>query len=108
MSYYFEIRHFDWLVDFEKHVISGSVLHKCVVHKSGVKNIDFDASYLDISKVTVNGQTARFELGKRHPVMGNKLSVHFDREYQHGEEAHVELLYSTTAECTALGWLEKE
>lgn len=52
-------------------------------------------------------QEAQYELGTNHPVMGNALSIGIG-----GGDANrtikVHIQYSTTKDCTALGWLEKE
>ena len=66
-----------------------------------------DTSYLDIKHARVNGKEAKWNLGKRQGSLGSPLSIELGSR-QKGEKIEVEIAYSTTDECTALGWLTAE
>ena len=46
--------HFDWRVDFDSRIISGSVVHTLKAVED-VDTIVLDTSYLDISKIELDG-----------------------------------------------------
>lgn len=68
--------------------------------------IDLDTSFLQISSVTAAGAPLSFALGSRHPNLGSKLTITLDAPLASGSTFDVQISYSTTAECTTLGWLE--
>lgn len=51
---------------------------------------------------------SQYELKKRHPVMGSALVVSLSTAPQKGAQIKLKVIYSTTNECTAIGWLDKE
>ncbi|KAM0789581.1 hypothetical protein ACM66B_000390 [Microbotryomycetes sp. NB124-2] len=100
--------HLDWTIDWKRKIIAGSVEHTLVALKDANKVV-FDSSYLDIQQVRLtDGTKLDFELGPRHKVMGSALTIKLDRTYAKNETVHLVLEYSTTKDCTALGWLSAE
>ncbi|KIP01983.1 hypothetical protein PHLGIDRAFT_112533 [Phlebiopsis gigantea 11061_1 CR5-6] len=100
--------HFDWKVNFEQKNISGSATHTLSVKDDGVKEIIFDTSALDIERVDVDGQPARFDVGSKHEVMGSALQIDLPAPAKTGTTLIVTVYYKTTEGCTALQWLDKE
>ncbi|OSD05714.1 hypothetical protein PYCCODRAFT_1465050 [Trametes coccinea BRFM310] len=99
---------FDWTVDFAKETISGSVTHTLVWRKPDVREVIFDAQALDIQKVLVEDKPGEFSLGPKHEVMGVPLKVVLPADRAVGDKIRVQIFYSTTKDCTALQWLDKE
>ncbi|KDR68677.1 hypothetical protein GALMADRAFT_231006 [Galerina marginata CBS 339.88] len=99
---------FDWTVDFEAKVLNGSATHDMTVKKDGVKEAIFDTGDLDISAITVDGQTAQYDVKPKHPVMGSALHVTLPKGLKAGSSVSVKIDYKTTEECTALQWLLKD
>ncbi|CAO1636324.1 unnamed protein product [Parajaminaea phylloscopi] len=100
--------HLDWDIDWQAKTISGSAEHKVTALASDVKDISFDSSFLDISKVEVGGQEARFQVKPRANSLGSPLVVHLPEAAAAGQQLLIKIHYSTTQECTALGWLSRE
>ncbi|KAG8741670.1 hypothetical protein FRC12_015597, partial [Ceratobasidium sp. 428] len=100
--------HFDWTVDWKKRIISGSATHDLEANQDNVAQVVLDTSHLDIVDVQVAGNTVEYDLKKRHPVMGSALVIPLSPSLQKGAKIVVRITYSTTRECTAIGWLEKE
>ncbi|KAG1767142.1 hypothetical protein EDD22DRAFT_876852 [Suillus occidentalis] len=78
---------FDWTVDFDNKIITGSATH------------DFIAKVDEVSE---------FRLGPKHEVMGSALHVPLPRTLSAGSSTVVEITYRTTANGIALQFLEKE
>jgi len=105
--------HLDWTVDFSQSFIRGSVIHSLVARKDKINEVVFDSSYISIKKVTlVEGEKEvselKWHLPKRHKAMGSALKVELGRQLSMGDKVDVKIEYSTTDECTALGWLTPE
>ncbi|ODQ82046.1 hypothetical protein BABINDRAFT_6659 [Babjeviella inositovora NRRL Y-12698] len=103
----FDIQHtaFDWDVSFTTKTLSGSVTHTLAA-KTAVNSIRLDTSYLNVTAVSVNGATVPFTIGARTEPLGAPLTVQYAA--QPAEKLSLRLEYATTAECTALQWLEPE
>lgn len=97
----------DWTLDVEKRLISGSVEHTIIAHHASLAELVLDTSYLVIQSVSINGSTAKYTLEDRINVVGSALRIQLP-EMAKGDRAKVKVEYSTTAKCTATGWLEKE
>lgn len=52
----------------------------------------------------------QYDLKQPHPVMGAAMEIKLDpaTALAKGSELTVKVDYTTTPECTAIGWLEKE
>jgi leukotriene-A4 hydrolase len=105
LAVYSEHLHFDWTIDFDSQTLCGSVEHVLSVLQD-VTCISLDTSYLDIKSCDVNGESAAFTIHPRHPVMGSRLDI--DASLRKGDTAKLKIAYSTTSQCTALGWLKKD
>ncbi|GAA6010636.1 hypothetical protein JCM11491_003004 [Sporobolomyces phaffii] len=105
--------HLDWTVDFAQSFIRGSVVHSLVALGDNVDQVTFDSSFISIKKITlvdgVNDSTElKWDLPKRHKTMGSALRVELGKSLRKGDKVDVKIEYSTTDECTALGWLTPE
>ncbi|KAH9939046.1 metalloprotease [Epithele typhae] len=99
---------FDWTLDFQTQTISGTATHTLRVNTPGVQQVVFDTQYLDVTKVIVEGRPGDFTLGKHHEVMGAPLSIRLPINRQAGDKVHLTVHYSTTHECAAVQWLDKQ
>ncbi|KAH9487215.1 Leukotriene A-4 hydrolase [Psilocybe cubensis] len=99
---------FEWRVDFETQVISGSATHTMIVKKTGVTEAIFDTGDLSISAITINGQAAQYTLDPKDPVTGSALHVVLPGGLQEEAKVTIKVYYRTTQDCTALQWLDKD
>ncbi|KEP52053.1 leukotriene-A4 hydrolase [Rhizoctonia solani 123E] len=100
--------HFDWVIDWKQRIISGSATHDLIANQDNVKQVIFDTSYLEIAGVEVAGAVVKYDLQERHPVMGSALVIPLPSALQKGDQVVLQINYSTTTQCTAIGWLDKE
>ncbi|CAE6490640.1 unnamed protein product [Rhizoctonia solani] len=100
--------HFDWVIDWKHCIISGSATHDLVANQNNVKQVIFDTSHLEITGAEIAGATAKYDLKQRHPVMGSALVISLPSALQKGDQIVLRISYSTTSQCTAIGWLDKE
>ncbi|QEU58962.1 Lap2 [Kluyveromyces lactis] len=103
----FRVKHsqLDVSVDFKKKTISGSVSYEIEKVKKDENTIKLDTSYLNISKVTVNNEDeVKFKLLERKHPLGSQLIV---SPSSLPEIFNLSLQFSTTADCTALQWLDE-
>ncbi|GAA5829465.1 hypothetical protein JCM5353_001344 [Sporobolomyces roseus] len=104
--------HLDWTVDFSQSFIRGSVVHSLVARKDQIDHVVFDSSFISIKKITTveegGEKELKWDLPKRHKTMGSGLRVELGKSLNKGEKIDVKIHYSTTDDCTALGWLTPE
>lgn len=99
----------DWTIDWQKRLISGSVTHTVQAAHDDVREIVLDTSYLTITACLDHaGQSLQYELDERHPVLGQALHIHLAQPVSKGATTTVKVEYSTTPQCTTLGWLEAD
>lgn len=85
--------------------------------------ISFDTSDLDISAVEVDGTSVtvsvhemsdnrltfmQYNVKPKHPVMGSALYIPLPKCLKIGSSVSAKITYKTTAESTALQWLDRE
>lgn len=100
--------HLDWDIDWTNKCIKGSVTHTLHIVQGGVAHVTFDTSFLDLGAVTVDGDRANdVVLGDRKSSLGQPLTIGLGERHA-GDTVCVTIAYSTTPECTALGWLTRE
>lgn len=95
----------DWLVDFDKKIISGYVTltMDCKVSQPAV--LELDAHYLNVKGVQINGAEAQFEYTLDGGRFGGVLRV----PYSNGiGPFKIRIKYETTDKCEALQWLNPE
>ncbi|GMK59104.1 hypothetical protein CspeluHIS016_0701190 [Cutaneotrichosporon spelunceum] len=108
LSNYFEIRttHIDlvWAIDWTAQTFGGSAT-LVLEAVSDVSEVVLDTSYLDVTEVEVGGAKGNWKLDDRIDVMGQALRVQLPNALKKGETTKIKVTYSTTKECTAVGWL---
>ncbi|NXG53351.1 LKHA4 hydrolase, partial [Psilopogon haemacephalus] len=67
-----------------------------------------DTREVQVSKVTVNGQDAKFVLGEKHSFKGSPLEITFPFELRRGQEAIVEITFESSPRSSALQWFSPE
>ncbi|KAJ7086015.1 peptidase family M1-domain-containing protein [Mycena belliarum] len=100
--------HFDWALDFSAQTLSGCATHQLTVLVDGVSEVIFDTADLEISRVEVEGLPLQHDVKPKHEVMGSALHIPLPKGLKSGTSVSVAVFYSTTKDCTALQWLEKE
>ncbi|KAJ9476995.1 Leucine aminopeptidase 2 [Pseudozyma hubeiensis] len=101
--------HLDWNIDWYARTISGRVSHVIELIKPGLTSIILDASYLKIHSVHVEGKSVDYNLGTQHGTLGAPLDIPIPSSISNkGDKVHVDIEYTTTERCTALGWLTRE
>ncbi|KAH7908136.1 hypothetical protein BJ138DRAFT_1208110 [Hygrophoropsis aurantiaca] len=99
---------FDWTIDYDRKIITGSAVHKLLAKTDNVNEVVFDTADLDIEEVKVGEQTVQYTLKPKHAVMGSALHVPLGQTLASGATIVVSITYATTKYCTALQWLAKE
>ncbi|KAG9201995.1 hypothetical protein G6514_005190 [Epicoccum nigrum] len=96
----------DFEIDFEHKILSGAVaLDLESLTAEEVKEIVLDSSFLDISEVKVDGQTAKYEVGDRIEPYGAPLRITLSSSVPKGKIVSLVIAVSTTDKCTALQWM---
>ncbi|PQJ33194.1 aminopeptidase [Nonlabens arenilitoris] len=85
-------------VDFESQLISGTATYD--IKNNGSKTIILDSKFLEIERVTQNGETTEFELGEFDESLGQPLTIQIKDDTK-----QIAITYSTTAKTEALQWL---
>ncbi|KAI5450536.1 Leucyl aminopeptidase yscIV [Naganishia albida] len=111
LSNYHQLRtthtHLDWSIDWPRQLISGTAtLTLKPAGKGAVNEVVLDTSFLDIRAVTVDAADVKWTKAERIEAMGEALTIRLEEPKL--DAFKVEIEYSTTKECTALGWLTKE
>nr|CDI51130.1 related to leukotriene-A4 hydrolase [Melanopsichium pennsylvanicum 4] len=100
--------HLDWNIDWNARIISGRVSHIIELIQPGLNSITLDASYLNINSVKIEGKNVEYNLGTQRGTLGAPLHIPIPSSInKKGDKIHLDIDYSTTHKCTALGWLTK-
>uniref|UniRef100_A0A8C0HIS3 Leukotriene A-4 hydrolase n=1 Tax=Buteo japonicus TaxID=224669 RepID=A0A8C0HIS3_9AVES len=67
-----------------------------------------DTKDLQVFKVTVNGQDAKFVFGEKHSFKGTPLEITLPFELSRGQEAIVEISFESSPKSSALQWFTPE
>ncbi|KFW06835.1 Leukotriene A-4 hydrolase, partial [Eurypyga helias] len=67
-----------------------------------------DTRDLQVFKVTVNGQDAKFAFGEKHSFKGTPLEIALPFELRRGQEAIVEICFESSPKSSALQWFTPE
>ncbi|VDN04017.1 unnamed protein product [Thelazia callipaeda] len=93
----------DWVVDFEKSQIRGSVvLSMRMIQKSGI--IVLDGHSLKISRIEVDNEKVTYQI-QAVPKLGERIVINVDLR-EPDETFKLVIFYQTGANCTALQFLE--
>ena len=88
-------------VEFESQVINGTATYD--IKNNGSKTIILDSKFLEIERVTQNGETTEFELGEFDESLGQPLTIQIKDDTK-----QIAITYSTTAKTEALQWLNAQ
>lgn len=93
------------LLDFQTKALHGTC---SLVMESleSASEIVLDTSYLDISEVSIDGESAKYNLKPRKEPLGQALHVHLPSKSSSASTYKLDISYKTTKDCTALQWLE--
>lgn len=79
-------------IDFDNKRLAGNVTTQIVSKtKAETREILLDTSYLDISEVKVNGQTAQWELLPRFEAYGSALKIVLEKGVDEGATVEVDV-----------------
>ncbi|XP_066561109.1 leukotriene A-4 hydrolase [Amia ocellicauda] len=95
-------------VDFDSRVIKGKVALTVEILEDKYASLILDTKDLKISKVTANGQEAKFSLGPQHSFKGSPLEISLPFELSRGQHVIIEVTYETSPKASALQWLTPE
>uniref|UniRef100_A0A4W5LLX3 Leukotriene A(4) hydrolase n=1 Tax=Hucho hucho TaxID=62062 RepID=A0A4W5LLX3_9TELE len=95
-------------VDFDSHVLKAKVALTVEVLEDRFTSLTLDTKDLKVSKVTANGQAAKFTLGLKHSFMGTPLEITLPFDLSRGQHVIVEVTYETAPSASALQWLTPE
>ncbi|KAG6853530.1 hypothetical protein C0991_003450 [Blastosporella zonata] len=98
---------FEWTLDFDLQIVSGSATHHLLVKEDGVKEVVFDTLDLNLLDAKIDGKSVPFDVKGKHEVMGSALHVALPQDLKAGQYIDVTVEYRTTSECIALQWLDK-
>ncbi len=90
-----------WNVDFEARRLRGEV--RLLLDEAATGPLDLDTRDLDVESVEADGASLSFQLGERHPFMGQRLRIERDRPVK-----ELRISYATTPEASGLMWLKPE
>ncbi|KAF3986742.1 hypothetical protein FT663_04316 [Candidozyma haemuli var. vulneris] len=104
--YLFKVLHttLGFEVDWEKKILHGKSKIDLEALDE-VSSIVLDSSFLDVKSATVDGTTADVKQGERG-ILGSTLEI--KTEIKKGTKFALELTWSTTDECTALQFLDRD
>jgi leukotriene-A4 hydrolase len=88
LSNYQEVRtdhiDLDWSIDWKKQVIHGGAQLRMTATKD-IKTVVLDSSYLDIKKVSVDGNEVKWSHGERIGAMGEGLKIELKDQMKAGQ-----------------------
>ncbi|WWD02391.1 leukotriene A-4 hydrolase/aminopeptidase [Kwoniella europaea PYCC6329] len=110
LSNYLEVvtRHIkiDWEINWDAKTFGGYAELTLESRVEELQEVRLDSSYLDVKGVEVDGKAVEYSLDSRLEVMGEALRVKLPKSLNKGESITIKITYSTTPQCTAVGWLE--
>ncbi|WWC63102.1 leukotriene A-4 hydrolase/aminopeptidase [Kwoniella dejecticola CBS 10117] len=110
LSNYLDVvtRHIDfrWEINWDTKTFHGYAELTMESKKEGVREVRLDTSYLDVRGVEIGGKGVEYSISERIEVMGQALKIVLPEPLNKGETTTIKVTYSTTKECTAVGWLE--
>uniref|UniRef100_A0A8B9PDU6 Leukotriene A-4 hydrolase n=1 Tax=Apteryx owenii TaxID=8824 RepID=A0A8B9PDU6_APTOW len=83
-------------------------IQKLQKEKENMAGLVLDTKDLQVFKVTVNGQDAKFGFGQKHSFKGTPLEIAFPFELRRGQEAIVEISFESSPKSSALQWFTPE
>ncbi|KAJ0389078.1 hypothetical protein ATCC90586_010795 [Pythium insidiosum] len=97
--------HLQWTIDidFDARRLVGTAEYSLELKNKDVRSVVLDTHHLSVSKASVDGQDAAFELLPEHEVFGRALVIPITADAK-----TVKVHYATTDASSGLQWLAKE
>ncbi|WOO82539.1 Leucine aminopeptidase 2 [Vanrija pseudolonga] len=95
----------EWEIDWDRKVFGGNAVVSLEATADKVDEVILDTSFLDVKGVEIAGKAAEWSLDNHIEVMGQALHVKLPKALTKGETVDITVVYSTTPQCTAVGWL---
>ncbi|XP_074758810.1 leukotriene A-4 hydrolase isoform X3 [Athene noctua] len=95
-------------VDFGARALRGAAAFTARAEREALRCLVLDTKDLQVFKVTVNGQDAKFVFGEKHPFKGTPLEITLPFELRRGQEAIVEISFESSPKSSALQWFSPE
>ncbi|KAL2136393.1 hypothetical protein VTI74DRAFT_4037 [Chaetomium olivicolor] len=93
-------------VDFAEKCLRGSVILELESQTDKASNeIILDSSYVNVSSITLNSETSKWEVRDRIGPNGSPVHVSVPNGAAKGEVVKLKIELATTDKCTALQWL---
>ncbi|KAK0562252.1 Leucyl aminopeptidase yscIV [Tilletia horrida] len=102
--------HLDWAINWDEKIITGSVTHTIGVDADeGISSVILDSSYIKIDTIAVgNKKINDYTLSRQRGTLGSALTIPLPEPAAKGDVVTIKIDYSTTEQCTAIGWMTKE
>ncbi|XP_025921860.1 leukotriene A-4 hydrolase [Apteryx rowi] len=95
-------------VDFGARALRGTAALTARAEREALRCLVLDTKDLQVFKVTVNGQDAKFGFGQKHSFKGTPLEIAFPFELRRGQEAIIEISFESSPKSSALQWFTPE
>ncbi|XP_021247667.1 leukotriene A-4 hydrolase isoform X1 [Numida meleagris] len=95
-------------VDFGAHALRGTAAFTVRAERDALRCLVLDTKDLQVFKVTVNGQDAKFAFGEKHSFKGTPLEITLPFEMRRGQEAIIEISFESSPKSSALQWFTPE
>ncbi|CAG8635662.1 17827_t:CDS:10 [Acaulospora morrowiae] len=94
-------------VDFEKKILDGTAKLSLVTAADNIDKVVLDTKGLNIKSVLQDGKNLKFHVNNEIDLFGsNPLHIEFNKPLTTGTKVELEIIYNTTAQGTAVQWLE--
>uniref|UniRef100_A0A663FBJ7 Leukotriene A-4 hydrolase n=1 Tax=Aquila chrysaetos chrysaetos TaxID=223781 RepID=A0A663FBJ7_AQUCH len=94
--------------DFGARALRGTAAFTARAERGALRCLVLDTKDLQVFKVTVNGQDAKFVFGEKHSFKGTPLEITLPFELSRGQEAIVEISFESSPKSSALQWFTPE
>lgn len=91
-------------IDFDRKIVAGRVIYDLSKINHDCQILSLDTSYLNIDKILINGKSHPF-IHNSPNLYGQRLDIELNHQIQNN--FFLEIIYSTTENCTALQFLNK-
>ncbi|KAM6213314.1 leukotriene A-4 hydrolase [Sarcoramphus papa] len=95
-------------VDFGAQALRGTAAFTTRAEREALRCLVLDTKDVQVFKVTVNGQDAKFVFGEKHSFKGTPLEITLPFELGRGQEAIIEISFESSPKASALQWFSPE
>ncbi|KAM6093865.1 leukotriene A-4 hydrolase [Chlamydotis macqueenii] len=94
--------------DFGAQALRGTAAFTARAEREALRCLVLDTKDLQVFKVTVNGQDAKYAFGEKHSFKGTPLEITLPFELRRGQEAILEISFESSPKSSALQWFTPE